>query len=215
MMYVPQLLKFWLMHILISAQLVLAALSHCHGYGFLQEVCASRLFFHIYTWNPFLLNWSSRVTCSADLNSWQAVSISMTEVWSNNVPFTIICLRSLILFIEYNLEHYWWCHKWKQLVRTRWKIIFLCHRACGRQHTCLWQSSALINLFPLSFFLSFFLRSAPQCSFPISLLSLTHIGSFGMKWCIQCYKKSVTLDNLLTPWNLRQDFCRYYKSVVH
>lgn len=30
-------------------QLVLAALSHCHGYGFLQEVCTSRLFHKVVT----------------------------------------------------------------------------------------------------------------------------------------------------------------------
>lgn len=36
------------------AQLVLAALSHCHGYGFLQEVCTSRLIFHkVFTWKLF------------------------------------------------------------------------------------------------------------------------------------------------------------------
>lgn len=56
MMHVTLLLKLWLMHFLISAQLVMAALSHCHRRGFLQEVCASHLIFYMFTWNLFLLN---------------------------------------------------------------------------------------------------------------------------------------------------------------
>ncbi len=42
-----------------------------------------------------------------------------------------------------------------------------------------------------------------------------HIDYFGMKWCIQCYKRAVSLENHLTLSNLRQDVCRYYTTTVH
>lgn len=143
---------------------------------------------------------------------------SMTaEVRSSNVPFTVFYL--LILFIEYNLKRY---HDvtngnifWGQGGKWFCSVV---ERVGDSTHA--WQSSVPINFFfpfPLSvylLFLSFFLRSAPQCSSPIFLLSSMHIDSFGMKWCIQCYKKSVSPDDLLIPWNLRQDVYRS-DNVVH
>lgn len=160
-MHVPQLLKFWLMHILISAQLVLAALSHCHGYGFLQEVCASHLIFHIYTWNPFLLHWPSRVTYSAYLNSRQTVCISMTEVWSNNVPFTLFCSLNIIWSITGDVTN------GNILCGQDGKLFFPVVERVGDIHR-----SVSINLFPFSLFVCFFL------SLFLSFLGQSHNALF-------------------------------------